>query len=132
MSTLIDAHLHSFHDAKSLIFDIYSKEDRKDAGRFAVMIYEIWKNMNDLIWHNEFEEAPKLGWLDFHNWYEWFMAQRVQDTENGQQYSTNWNPPTVGWLKCNVDAAFNKNRGTTNRGWCVRDNLWNFIISSVA
>lgn len=60
------------------------------------------------------------------------MAQQVQDTKNGQQYSTTWNPSTVGWLKCNVDTTFNKHHGTTNRGCCVSDNHENFIITGVA
>ncbi|CAL5188266.1 unnamed protein product [Lathyrus oleraceus] len=41
-------------------------------------------------------------------------------------------PPREGWLKCNMDAAFNKHCGITNKGWCVRDNLRNFIIVGVA
>lgn len=43
-----------------------------------------------------------------------------------------WNPPTDGWLKCNLDATFNYHCGITNRDWCVCDNLWSFIIAGVA
>lgn len=60
------------------------------------------------------------------------MAQKVQDIENAQYYSMTWNPPREGWLKSNMDVAFNKHRGTTNRGWCVHDNLEIFIIADVA
>lgn len=41
-------------------------------------------------------------------------------------------PPSLGWLKCNVDASFNRNFGTWNRGWCVRDNSGNFFLAGVA
>ncbi|CAK8563879.1 unnamed protein product [Lathyrus sativus] len=60
------------------------------------------------------------------------MDQKDQDSGNGQRYPMNWDPPKEGWLKCNVDAAFNNHRGTTNKGWCVRDNLGSFIIEGVA
>ncbi|XP_058762257.1 uncharacterized protein LOC131635640 [Vicia villosa] len=61
LSDLLDPRLRSFTDAKSLILDFCSSEDRKVAGRFAVVLDVIWKNRNDLIWHNEKEEATKLG-----------------------------------------------------------------------
>ncbi|XP_050897686.1 uncharacterized protein LOC127104543 [Lathyrus oleraceus] len=44
------------------LISVGGKEDMKDADGFAVKIYMIWKNRNDLIWHNECEEAAKLGW----------------------------------------------------------------------
>ncbi|XP_058756177.1 uncharacterized protein LOC131629404 [Vicia villosa] len=89
------------------------------AGRFAVMMDEFWKNRNDFIWHNEKEEAPKLGMIAFRNWHNWLTTQRTQGRENNFQNITNWNPPAEGWLKCNVDAGFNNHVGTTNRGWCI-------------
>ncbi|XP_058733181.1 uncharacterized protein LOC131604778 [Vicia villosa] len=109
-----------------------SLEDRKVAGRFAVVMNVIWKNKNDLIWHNEKEEASKLGLIAFHNWHDWFMAQRNQERNENLQNVTSWNPPPKGWLKCNVDARFNKQWGTTNGGWCVRDKSGNFVVAGVA
>ncbi|XP_058732597.1 uncharacterized protein LOC131604126 [Vicia villosa] len=43
-----------------------------------------------------------------------------------------WSAPSVGWLKCNVDAAFNNNNDTTNREWCVRNHLGNFIYAGTS
>ncbi|XP_058762486.1 uncharacterized protein LOC131635871 [Vicia villosa] len=40
--------------------------------------------------------------------------------------------PPPGWIKCNVDAGFNRNQGTTNRGWCIRDDYGNFVNAGVA
>ncbi|XP_058784473.1 uncharacterized protein LOC131659278 [Vicia villosa] len=132
LSDLLEPRLHKFSDVKSLIFNICSSEDRMVAGRFAVMMDVLWKNRNDFIWHNEKEEAPKLGMITFRNWHDWLTAQRTQGRENNVQNITNWNPPAEGWLKCNVDAGFNSHVGTTNRGWCIRDKRGNFIIAGVA
>ncbi|XP_058757786.1 uncharacterized protein LOC131631044 [Vicia villosa] len=57
-------------DVKSLFGDICDKEDRKTAGRVAVMMEVMWRNRNECIWNNEKEEASKLGWLGFHKWRE--------------------------------------------------------------
>ncbi|PNX68533.1 cytochrome p450, partial [Trifolium pratense] len=43
-----------------------------------------------------------------------------------------WQPPVVGWLKCNVDAGFHDRGQTTNRGWCVRDNTGQFVCAGTA
>lgn len=43
-----------------------------------------------------------------------------------------WCPPEEGRLKCNVSVGFNIISGTTNRGWCVRDNLDRFVFTGVA
>ncbi|XP_058742172.1 uncharacterized protein LOC131614627 [Vicia villosa] len=37
-----------------------------------------------------------------------------------------------GSLKCNVDAGFNTRRGTTNRGWCFRNYMRDFIYGGAA
>ncbi|XP_058784021.1 uncharacterized protein LOC131658781 [Vicia villosa] len=46
------------------------------------------------------------------------------DRHNQQQHI--WQPPIVGWVKCNVDVGFNKHLGTTNRG-----TSWNVDIYTV-
>ncbi|XP_058733989.1 uncharacterized protein LOC131605677 [Vicia villosa] len=90
--------LHSFSDAKSVIIDICSKEDRNLAGRVA----------------------------------EWFSAQQVRHTDGNHENPLQWNPPPNGFFKCNVDAGFNRQLGTTKRGWCLRDDHGDFIIAGTA
>ncbi|XP_058726730.1 uncharacterized protein LOC131598114 [Vicia villosa] len=96
------------------------------------MVDTLWHNRNEFIWNNEKEEALRLGWLAFHKWQEWWLAQNSQDGETTPLHTHQWLPPPPGWFKCNVDADFNRNCGTTNRGWCIRDDLGNFITAGVA
>ncbi|XP_058783590.1 uncharacterized protein LOC131658296 [Vicia villosa] len=124
--------LHSLPDAKSVIIDICSKEDKYLAGRVAVMIEGLWKNRNDWVWHNEKEEATRLGWMALHKWQEWFSAQQVHHTDGNHENLLHWNKPSSGFFKCNVDAGFNRQVGTTNRGWCLRDDHGDFIIAGTA
>lgn len=34
-------------------------------------------------------------------------------------------------MKYNVDDGFNNQRGTTNKGWCYRDNNGRFILTGI-
>jgi hypothetical protein len=60
----------------------------------------------------------------------WIVAQNIQASslnENQIMQQQTWQKPREGWLKYNVDARFNNSRGTTNRGWCIRDENGNFV-----
>ncbi|XP_058726659.1 uncharacterized protein LOC131598028 [Vicia villosa] len=114
LTDIISPRLHSFQDLRSFIFDICMKEDRYTAGRVAVKLEGLWKNRNDFVWHNEKEDDSKLGWLAFHKWQDWFMAQNIREPQLDNGEVVSWNPPPIGSFKCNVDAAFNKRVGTTN------------------
>ncbi|XP_058732901.1 uncharacterized protein LOC131604482 [Vicia villosa] len=130
--SIIESRLTSFDDARALIFDICSREDRKIVGRVAVMLEVIWRNRNNKLWNNEQEDATTLGLISLSNWQAWLAAQKVQITDNHPQHLSKWDPPNLGWFKCNVDAGFNSQKGTTNRGWCVRDNFGHFIFAGAA
>jgi ribonuclease HI len=40
-----------------------------------------------------------------------------------------WQKPSIGWLKCNVDAAFHKELNKTSVGWCLRDHMGRFVMA---
>ncbi|CAK8560665.1 unnamed protein product [Lathyrus sativus] len=60
------------------------------------------------------------------------MARDVKEVNIANPSCVKWNPLQEGWLKCNVDVGFNNQIKTTNRGWCVRDNVGRFISAGVA
>ncbi|XP_058758128.1 uncharacterized protein LOC131631355 [Vicia villosa] len=129
---IIISRLHSFHDVKSIILDICTNEDSRTAGRFAVMIDVLWNNRNNAIWNHEREEVDTLGLQALYRWQDWVNAQDWKQNGEMDQARSVWTPPDTGWVKCNVDAGFSNNRGTTNRGWCVRNNQGNFILAGSA
>ncbi|XP_058733174.1 uncharacterized protein LOC131604770 [Vicia villosa] len=96
---LIIPRLTIFASVREMILDICLKEDFKDAGKVAVMMWVLWNNRNNWIWNEEKKDANQLG------------------------------PPHPGWLKCNVDAGFNAILGTTNGGWCARDSGGRFMVA---
>ncbi|XP_058768296.1 uncharacterized protein LOC131642024 [Vicia villosa] len=132
LSSIIDPRIHTFHDAKSLIFDVCSREDRRDAGRFAVLLESLWKSRNNVVWQDDREDGIRIGLQAYHNWYDWFLARKELNVSATSNNSVDWIPPLIDKVKCNVDAGFNNVGGTTNRGWCFRDHLGRFIRAGVA
>ncbi|XP_058776331.1 uncharacterized protein LOC131650640 [Vicia villosa] len=108
------------------------REDRRDAGRFAMMVEVIWKNRNNIVWNNEREGMARLGLQAYVNWQDWFTTQIAQERSNSNHLPVVWSPPADNWVKCNVDADFNKSYRSTNRGWFFRDNLGRFITAGIA
>lgn len=102
LSNIIDPRLNSFNEVKSIIFDIYNKEDMKVTGRVAVVIDVIWKNINDKLWNNEHEEATKLKRISLGNLQDYSLTQQEQESENRNHHLTKWSAPNVIWIKCNV------------------------------
>ncbi|XP_058734232.1 uncharacterized protein LOC131605963 [Vicia villosa] len=132
LTTIVDHHLQTFSDVKSIILDICSREDKKDAGRFAVVLESLWKNHNNIVWNNNREDISRIGTQAYYNWFDWFDAREIHVPNIVPQLPLVCIPPSEGWLKCNVDADFNSHYQTTNRGWCLRDNMGRFIIAGVA
>ncbi|XP_045829143.1 uncharacterized protein LOC123920860 [Trifolium pratense] len=63
-------------------------------------------------------------------WNEWCDAQRTTNTtqlNEQEQQLHRWLPPRQGWLKCNVDAGFHNDGSITSGGWCIRDDVGQFI-----
>ncbi|XP_058747062.1 uncharacterized protein LOC131620054 [Vicia villosa] len=121
-----------FSDAKSIIFDICSREDKKDVGRFAMVLENLWKSRNNIVWNNNRKDLARIGIQAYYNWFDCFNVQDVHVLNIDSQFPLVWTPPAVGWLKCNVDAGFNNHYQTMNRAWCLRDNLGRFIVAGVA
>lgn len=44
------------------------------------------------------------------------MAQEKSNEEHDQIPQATWTPPSVGKVKCNVDAGFHYHLGTANKG----------------
>ncbi|XP_058749522.1 uncharacterized protein LOC131622501 [Vicia villosa] len=95
LSNILDSRLHLSTNFKEIIFDICKKEDKKLARRFAVMLELIWKNRNDFIWHQEHEEASKMGLCASHRWNDWFHAQDVNGNNAQSPHDLEWRPPSI-------------------------------------
>jgi hypothetical protein len=93
------------------------------------MIWTLWNNRNNWLWNNQKKSAPNLGMQALQIWNEWYAANDFNQENNAVnqvQQQQSWQPPSYGWLKCNVNAGFNARERTTNRGWCFRNHAGAF------
>ncbi|WJX57828.1 hypothetical protein P8452_59025 [Trifolium repens] len=49
--------------------------DRKEAGKVAMMIWILWNNINNWVWNHEKEQGHHLGIKAMNLWHEWNAVQ---------------------------------------------------------
>ncbi|MCI04730.1 putative ribonuclease H protein, partial [Trifolium medium] len=61
-----------------LILDICRTENRDVAGQFATLVWTLWQNRNNKVWNGELEGGHRLGVKGLQLWFDWKLAQRIQ------------------------------------------------------
>ncbi|XP_045828732.1 uncharacterized protein LOC123920515 [Trifolium pratense] len=119
---------------KELIFAICSGTDKELAGLFAMLVWVLWNNRNNVVWNELQDNGRNLGFKARHMWEEWISVQQLQHgaRKNAQQQPIRWQKPDQNWYKCNVDAGFHKELNKTSLGWCLRDDRGRFIMAATA
>jgi ribonuclease HI len=132
LDSIILPRLQQVHSAREVVFSVCSTADVNTAGLFAVMVSVIWENRNNMVWNEAREQGRMLGYKAKQLWEDWNYVQQIQQgtTNISQQQQINtWVKPSLGWCKCNVDAAFHKEINKTSTGWVLRDHIGRFIAA---
>jgi hypothetical protein len=58
---VVAARVQQYNNAVELIFAICTKEERSTAGRFIVLLWSIWKNMNEQVWNAVKAAGTSIG-----------------------------------------------------------------------
>ncbi|CAN1768664.1 hypothetical protein LINPERHAP1_LOCUS10757 [Linum perenne] len=93
----------------------------------AMILWGIWGERNQLVWRRE-SRMPHLvadGALSI--WEEWKAARQNGKQSAGgnsghQVLCEKWHPPPRGFIKCNVDAAFQESRRQWGWGLAIQDH----------
>ncbi|CAJ2666249.1 unnamed protein product [Trifolium pratense] len=112
------------------VFAVCRNEDYATIGRVAMLLWSIWQNRNDKIWNDNLRSPIQIGRAAFDQWNEWIAVHKLRsnDDQVDPPVSTSrWEKPRIGWLKCNVDAAFFVSAGRTAMGACFRNNSGEFM-----
>lgn len=94
-----------------LIFYICRKESADTGGCVAILLWQLWVARNDVVWNWEVS-ADQLA----------AMETCPRDEQSGEECSSplpaqiRWEKPYHGWLKCNVDIAFQTPKGFQLQG----------------
>ncbi|CAJ2644561.1 unnamed protein product [Trifolium pratense] len=116
--------------AADRVFALCRNEDYATIGRVAMLLWSIWHNRNDKIWNDNVRTPNQIGRAAFDQWNEWIAVHKLRsnDDHDVPPVSTiRWEKPRIGWLKCNVDAAFFVGAGRTAMGACFRNSSGEFM-----
>ncbi|MCH96078.1 replication protein A 70 kDa dna-binding subunit [Trifolium medium] len=104
MGDVIERRIQTVTSVSTVMFDICKTEETHVAGLVAVVAFMIWSN----------------------------ALNQQRCITYSYQYkctTTQWQCPTKGWWKCNVDASFHEAAGYTGWGWYIRNRQGNFIVA---
>jgi hypothetical protein len=132
--------MHLFNNIKDLILDICCKESREVVGKMAILLCIIWQNRNNYVW-NEVKIGAQQAAIQAENmWNEWAIVNGAKADASrpmtvsaphitAGRDSSIWQPPTKGFLKCNVDASFFDSVNAIGWGWYLRDHQGRFMMA---
>ncbi|XP_045797933.1 uncharacterized protein LOC123892151 [Trifolium pratense] len=117
---------------KELILQVCREEDRDTAGLLAVLLGVLWNNRNNCVWNGLRDEGRCLGFKARQVCEEWKAVQHHQQdsSHHAQQIQqVQWQKPSYGWYKCNVDAGFHRDINKTSAGWVLRDHMGQLVLA---
>ncbi|XP_045800055.1 uncharacterized protein LOC123894182 [Trifolium pratense] len=136
LEQILTPRLQSCNNIQELIFDICCRESKEVAGKMALLMWVLWQNRNNFVWHETRISARQAGLQAMSMWEDWIQVngQVVTTNKAGQQQhvahvNEQQQPPRYSYLKCNVDASFLGTTNATGSGWCFRDNQGRFLLA---
>ncbi|PNY04376.1 RNase H domain-containing protein [Trifolium pratense] len=133
---IIQSRLNQFDNVRNLIFDMCRYENKDIAGKAATLLWLMWQNRNNLVWNDNNSSAQQIGIQAAQFWHQWALVNRRLDEQQQHVHQQTtfsgeeqWQPPPIGYLKCNVDASFFNMVGATGWGWCLRDHNGQFKLA---
>jgi hypothetical protein len=103
------------HHPTSLVARLYKARHGSDleASRAAVLLWFIWNNRNNIVWNDSSLSPQQIGVQALVYWQQWATINGLLHDQQqpavqvtAANINVQWNQPSFGFLKCNVDASF--------------------------
>ncbi|CAJ2647159.1 unnamed protein product [Trifolium pratense] len=120
------------NDAPTIIFQILQQLSKDDSAVFACVLWSIWKQRNNQIWNNVID-AQHFVFSRAINMLQDWKAVRIVTSKPGPTVQDSavrsWRRPTIGRVKCNIDASFPPSSDRVGIGICIRDEHGAFVLA---
>lgn len=94
-----------------------------------MFIWGVWKERNCRVWENKVTQAHDVALMTTLRLLDFFVFHNSTGDTNssGRQTCIKWLPPSAGWLKVNIDGAFDYHTKQGGWGLLVRGSSGQFL-----
>ncbi|XP_073137113.1 uncharacterized protein [Henckelia pumila] len=125
MKDIVDQCAKNADGFVDLFFKVLTVGDKVNVGRFAGVLWSIWKQRNNKLWRDAMDNCNQAVFSALDILYDWLAIKQkgTGGKENNAiaRTPTEWRKPQAHFLKCNVDAAFFTKTKIMGFGMVVRD-----------
>ncbi|KAJ8769510.1 hypothetical protein K2173_004255 [Erythroxylum novogranatense] len=89
---------------------------------FQEWLGRVWTARNDLIWHHRVTAPLSIWTRTLCSYHDWSRAQVEATPPRPTEGATIWQPPTLAWVKVNVDVVTVVDGSSTGYGCIARDS----------
>ncbi|GAU17471.1 hypothetical protein TSUD_340140 [Trifolium subterraneum] len=128
----IDAGLNTSNNIADILLFILQSLNKEQQEIFSVLLWSIWKRRNAKVWDNITESNTNVYERAQHLLTSWKQAQQTRSYANTPQpiqQRTNWEKPSQGRYKCNIDASFSSTHNKVGIGMCIRDDQGRYVAA---
>lgn len=76
---------------------------------FATLLWSIWRNQNEFIWEGKHNSVDQIVYSGKQYLCVWIQVRALVGSKfqlTSQGHNISWSAPRIGFLKCNIAAAF--------------------------
>ncbi|KAH9752805.1 putative non-LTR reverse transcriptase [Citrus sinensis] len=113
--------------------DLFSCRNIDDSSLSAMVCWGLWLNRNNKVWNDVNGRVQNVVNSAGQNPFLWQQARKSvfvpPSLDSAAHGSVRWLKPSIGWVKCNVDAAIDNSRGLISFGAVLRSAGGDFIAA---
>ncbi|KAH9683740.1 putative reverse transcriptase/RNA-dependent DNA polymerase [Citrus sinensis] len=112
---------------------VFARCSSDDCDLAAMICWSLWLNRNSKVWKNKNGRLSSVLNLAGQVLFQWRSVRKLQLFDNtfvsDSHGAVCWQRPSVGWFKCNVDAATFSSSGKISHGAIIRNSDGVFIAA---
>ncbi|XP_043813395.1 uncharacterized protein LOC122723814 [Manihot esculenta] len=108
----------------------FSSASVENASLMLMSLWALWQNRNNVVWKGQGQTASGVFFMALNFLQQWKAARVVSSVSTIVDPARPiWSPPPHGWIKANIDASLNLQRGSVGFGCVIRKDDESFVAA---